>query len=245
MLGPNGSQRAKSGRPKKKPGYCREDQIEELIDEAVSLFGEPYDDRDDRPEDAPTIESVAEALGVTPVKVRKLLITADYFSSVMSRKVQSLHRKGMCVTDIMAETGLRQASVYSYLPYTKGVYKLKEPTLYAEQTRLFRRRKRACEALDEHMLDCDVCQHLWEAIQAFENYPFIDEGKKRFKYRIDCDQIICNGVRLTRKEIEEAFKKVRKLQIEKGGICEEDALRCCLAKELLVVFLRIGACKRL
>ena len=96
MLGPNGSQRAKSGRPKKKPGYCREDQIEELIDEAVSLFGEPYDDRDDRPEDAPTIESVAEALGVTPVKVRKLLITADYFSSVISRRVQALHRKGIC-----------------------------------------------------------------------------------------------------------------------------------------------------
>ena len=245
MLGPNGSQRAKSGRPKKKPGYCREDQIEKLIDEAVSLFGEPYDDRDDRPENAPTIESVAKTLGVTPVKVRKLLITADYFSSVMSRKVQSLHRKGMCVTDIMAETGLKQASVYSYLPYTKGAYKLKEPTLYAEQTRLFRRRKRACEALDEHMLDCDVCQHLWEAIQAFENYPFRDDCKKRFRYRIDCNEIVCDKVRLTRKEIEEAFKKVRKLQIEKGGICEEDALRCCLAKELLVVFLRIGACKRL
>ena len=104
-----------------------------------------------------------------------------------------------------------------YLPYTKGVYKLKEPTLYAEQTRLFRRRKRACEALDEHMLDCDVCQHLWEAIQAFENYPFRDDCKKRFRYRIDCNEIVCDNVRLTRKEIEEAFKKVRKLQTKTLG----------------------------
>ena len=134
---------------------------------------------------APTIESVAETLGVTPVKVRKLLITADYFSTVISRKVQTLHRKGLCIKDIMAETGLKQASVYSYLPYTKGAYKLKEPTLYAEQTRLFRRRKRACESLEEHMLDCDACQHLWKAIQAFENYPFRDDCKKRFRYRIE------------------------------------------------------------
>ena len=245
MIGQTGSERAKGGRPKKKPGYCREEQIELLIDEAVSLFGEPYDDRDDRPEDAPTIEYVADALGITPVKVRKLLITADYFSSVISRKVQALHRNGMSVSDIMVETGLRQASVYSYLPYMKGVYKLKEPTLYAEQTRLFRRRKKACEALEEHMLDDDVCQHLWEAIEAFENYPFVDDCEKRFKYSVEFDQIICNGVRLTRKEIEDAFKKVRQLQVEQGGVCEEDALRCCLTKELLVVFLRIGACKKL
>ena len=245
MIGQTDSERAKGGRPKKKPGYCREEQIELLIDEAVSLFGEPYDDRDDRPEDAPTIEYVADALGITPVKVRKLLITADYFSSVISRKVQALHRNGMSVSDIMVETGLRQASVYSYLPYMKGVYKLKEPTLYAEQTRLFRRRKKACESLEEHMLDDDVCQHLWEAIEAFENYPFVDDCEKRFKYSVEFDQIICNGVRLTRKEIEDAFKKVRQLQIEQGGVCEEDALRCCLTKELLVVFLRIGACKKL
>ena len=245
MIDQTSSERAKGGRPKKKPGYCREEQIELLIDEAVSLFGEPYDDRDDRPEDAPTIEYVADALGITPVKVRKLLITADYFSSAISRKVQALHRNGMSVSDIMVETGLRQASVYSYLPYMKGVYKLKEPTLYAKQTRLFRRRKKACEALEEHMLDDDVCQHLWEAIEAFENYPFVDDGGKRFKYSVEFDQIICNGVRLTRKEIEDAFKKVRQLQVEQGGVCEEDALRCCLTKELLVVFLRIGACKKL
>ena len=202
MIGQTGSERAKGGRPKKKPGYCREEQIELLIDEAVSLFGEPYDDRDDRPEDAPTIEYVADALGITPVKVRKLLITADYFSSVISRKVQALHRNGMSVSDIMVETGLRQASVYSYLPYMKGVYKLKEPTLYAEQTRLFRRRKKACEALEEHMLDDDVCQHLWEAIEAFENYPFVDDCEKRFKYSVEFDQIICNGVNVLNKKRE-------------------------------------------
>ena len=39
------------------------------------------------------------------------------------------------------------------------------------------------------MLDCDVCQHLWEAIQAFENYPFIDECEKDDTYKFEYNNI--------------------------------------------------------
>ena len=62
--------KAKRGRPKKKPGYDRTKVIDELLVKAVEFFGMPYDDREERPEDAPTIVSVANALQISPIKVR-------------------------------------------------------------------------------------------------------------------------------------------------------------------------------
>ena len=91
-----------------------------------------------------TIVSVANALQITPIKVRKMLITAGYYSTAMSRKVQALQDEGYSVQEIMEKTGLKKASVNGYLPYTKGAYKLESPTLYAEQGRLFRSRKVFC-----------------------------------------------------------------------------------------------------
>ena len=58
--------KAKRGRPKKKPGYDRAEVIDNLLVKAVESFGTPFDDREERPEDAPTIVSVANVLQVTP-----------------------------------------------------------------------------------------------------------------------------------------------------------------------------------
>lgn len=139
-----GTVKAKRGRPKKKPGYDRAEVIDELLMKVAESFGTPFDDREERIEDAPTIVSVANALQITPIKVRKMLITAGYYSTAMSRKVQALQDEGYSVQKIMEETGLKKASVNGYLPYTKGAYKLESPTLYAEQGRLFRSRKVFC-----------------------------------------------------------------------------------------------------
>ena len=76
---------------KKKPGYDRAEVIDELLVKTVELFGTPFDDRKERPEDAPTIVSVADALQITPIKVRKMLITAGYYSTAMSRRIQACH----------------------------------------------------------------------------------------------------------------------------------------------------------
>lgn len=72
-------------RPEKKPDYCKEKMIGDLIAKAVELFREPYDDRDVRAKDAPKIIEVAEAMNITQIKVRKMLITAEYYSSDLSR----------------------------------------------------------------------------------------------------------------------------------------------------------------
>lgn len=51
--------KTKRGRPKKKPGYDRAEVIDDLLVKVVEFFGTPFDDREERPEDAPTIVSVA------------------------------------------------------------------------------------------------------------------------------------------------------------------------------------------
>ena len=54
--------KAKRGRPKKKPDYDREKEIEALQQKVIDLFGEPFDDRVERSEAAPSIREIAKAL---------------------------------------------------------------------------------------------------------------------------------------------------------------------------------------
>ena len=176
--------KTKRGRPKKKPGYDRAEVIDDLLVKVVEFFGTPFDDREERPEDAPTIVSVANALQITPIKVRKMLITAGYYSTAMSRKVQALQDEGYSIQEIMEETGLGKASVNGYLPYTKGAYKLDSPTLYAEQGRLFRTRKSACESLREHLETENAEMYLWRNLL---------QSKREERDQSDGDESIPSG----------------------------------------------------
>ena len=132
-------QKAKRGRPRKNPDYDRTEQIDDLLKKTVDLFSEPFDDRKDRSEDAPSIRDVAQAMNTTPLKIRKILITTGHYSTDLSRKVQSLREQGCSIQQIMKQTGLKRASVHAYLPYSKGSYNLSEPTLYAEHGKAYRK----------------------------------------------------------------------------------------------------------
>ena len=244
MNGPGSSSGAKRGRPKKKPGYSREKQISNLINKAVELYREPYADRDKRSEDAPTLEAVAAAMNTTPVRVRKMLVTASVFSTAISREVQALHKSGMSLETIMERTSLGKASVYSYLPYIKGVYNLEDPTLSAEKNRLFRRRIQACDALSENIEAESRLSCLTEAIHAFEGYPFSNEDGSIFRYCIDGDEIISGKAHIQFSTVEEAFLNARAIENAEGCVPFAERLGCCNAKELYSIFLRIGACRR-
>ena len=89
---PTHIEKRKRGRPKKKPDYDRDKEIEAFQAKAVEFFGEPYDDRIERSEDAPSIRDVAAAMDTTPLRVRKMLVTAGVYSTRLSRKVQKLYK---------------------------------------------------------------------------------------------------------------------------------------------------------
>lgn len=177
------------GRPAKKPGYNRDEEIQTLINRAVCLAVDPFNE--DRSPDLPTLTDIAVAMETTLLRARKLLISADYFSSDIATEVQELDRQGKSIMEIMKEVNLGKASVYSYLPYKKGAYNLDEPTLYSEQTKRYRMRKTAVTELHDHKGKKDAGMYLWNCIIAFEGYPFQTSGRgkdktgsAKFKYEI-------------------------------------------------------------
>ena len=113
------AEKSKRGRPRKKPDYDRDEAIKEQLKTVVDLVGEPFDDRKERSADALTLREMADAMQMTPLKIRKILITAGYYSTEMSRKIQAMCAQGCSLKQIMDNTRLKKASVNAYLPYKK------------------------------------------------------------------------------------------------------------------------------
>lgn len=112
-----------AGRPKKKPEYNPELQFNNFLQELRDAY-----------EEADSLRSLADELNISLLKLRKLLITADAFTSDICTEINALHRSGKKIPEIMKVTGLSRASVHSYLPYTKGLYNAAEISLNAEQS---------------------------------------------------------------------------------------------------------------
>ena len=88
------------------------------MDAAVALYGENC-----------SLQSIADALNLNPIKVRKLLITAGVYESEVAERVQDTfeeYRETQSYKEAILSTAatleLSRASVTSYLPYQKGVY---------------------------------------------------------------------------------------------------------------------------
>lgn len=180
------------GRPEKKPGYNREAEIQNLINTAVKLAIKPFDNQVERDPFLPSLTEIAEDMGTTLLRVRKLLITADFFRSEIAVEVQKLAEQGMEIPEIMTSTGLGKASVYSYLPYKKGAYNLDDPTLYSEQSKRYRRRRSAVAKLKEHKGLQDELLYLWKTVVAFEGYQFCISGhgkQEDVKFRYEISRI--------------------------------------------------------
>ena len=101
-------------RPKKR-NYDPAKVMQELLDTVVSIYGasQPH----------PSLSVIADELGLNPIKVRKLLITAGVYESEIADKANEYHREGKSVEEIMLLTGRSRASVHSYLPYRKWFIK--------------------------------------------------------------------------------------------------------------------------
>jgi len=237
---------AKRGRPKKKPDYDREQVIDAMVAKAAELFGEPYDDRKERSADAPTIVSVAEQMHTTTLRVRKMLITAGYYSTDLSRTVQKLYKDGYTVSQIMEITGLGKASVNGYLPYIKGAYKLDDPTTCATQSGIYRIRKEACANLANHLDSPDAEEYLWKAIEAFQNYKFQTAKGLSMHYTVKGGEIFFDRKEksITRATVNKAYHKAREVQKSEGCVSGPKKLGTFGASYLYPVFIRIGVCGR-
>ena len=105
--------------------------MEELIARAVEAAKAPF--TPDRKAELPSLRSVAEELGTTVIRTRKLLITAGYFTSPTAQSVQRLKAEGKTIEEIGAALRLKPAAVYGYLPYELRPYNLSETTSNADR----------------------------------------------------------------------------------------------------------------
>lgn len=225
------------------------ESMKQLIARAAELFEESYDDREQREDWLPSVRAVAEEMNTTVLRARKLLITAGYYSTDISRRVQELYSQGKSIPEIMEAMGLGQASVYSYLPYLGLAWNLDQTTANANRLKLFRRRKYAVEELNAHLRNADAEAYLWKVIRMFEKYPFVSIKGLRFSYTVKRGK---NGlptaeIEISRKEktitkatINMAFRKALKIQKLEGYVSGPKKIGGFGASYLYPMFLRFG-----
>ena len=101
-----------------KPKYDAGKNLKEQMDAAVALYDSEM-----------SLQAIGEELGLNPIKIRKLLITAGVYESEVAEKVRDTfdeYRETQNYKEAILSTAnalqLSKASVTSYLPYQKGVY---------------------------------------------------------------------------------------------------------------------------
>lgn len=88
------------------------------------------------------IKEIAKELGLSEVKVRRILITEELWSSRTSEEVLLLHRRGLSAADIAEKLQKPLKTVQAYMPYTKGEYRADYPSESTLVNRAYRERNR-------------------------------------------------------------------------------------------------------
>ena len=101
------------GRKKRKPEYDAGKNLKEQMESAVTLYDAKM-----------SLQAIADELGLNPIKVRKLLITAGVYESEVAGKVQDTFEEYRETQDYKTaliltadHLKLSKSSVTSYLPY--------------------------------------------------------------------------------------------------------------------------------
>lgn len=229
-------------RPRKKPDYDPALSMQEQLEKVAVSFGSPYDDRHSDGGNHVSIRSVAQQHGITILKARKMLITAGLFSTTASREVQKLTGEGKSIPEIMEMTGLSRASVHSYLPYTKIVYKMPETSVDADRKKHQRERERICREFTEEikvLTQAEADDKLWEVLGQLQGCVFFTAKELRFKYTVRGGELFVDRKKdsVTKATVFMAFHKALELHGEVSG---PKKLGTFGASYLYPVFQRIG-----
>ena len=166
------------GRKKLKPEYDAGENLKEQMDAAVALYEEDC-----------SLQSIADALALNPIKVRKLLITAGVYESDVAEKVQDTfeeYRETQNYKEAILSAAntlqLSKASVTSYLPYQKGVYfpstEKEKISVGAERQRRYRAMKRWRGDPTEENFWSVVVAYVGVKFKTYSGLPFTYEIKK-------------------------------------------------------------------
>ena len=170
------SRKPGGGRKKLKPEYDAGKNLKEQMESAVALYNSEM-----------FLQAIGDELGLNPIKVRKLLITAGVYESDVAEKVQDTfeeYRETQNYKEAILSTAatleLSKASVTSYLPYKKGVYfsntEKEKISVGAERQRRYRAMKRWRVDPTE--------ENFWGVVVAYAGVKFKTYSGLPFSYEI-------------------------------------------------------------
>ena len=165
------------GRKKLKPEYDAGKNLKEQMESAVALYDSEM-----------SLQAIGDELGLNPIKVRKLLITAGVYESEVAEKVKNTfeeYRETQDYKTAILSTAntfqLSKASVTSYLPYKKGVYF--PSTAEKEKISVGAERQRRYRAMKRWRAD-PTEEHLWEVVLLYAGVRFKTYSGLPFTYEI-------------------------------------------------------------
>ena len=171
------TRRPGGGRKPSKPEYSAAKNLTQQMKAATELYTEKM-----------SLQAIADALSLNPIKARKLLITAGVYKSDTAKLVQqtfgsfrSTQSYSAAVTSTMSALQLSRPSVTSYLPYEKGVYFPEE----AEAANISAGAERQRHYRAVVVLKKDPCEeNLWKCVVAFRGYKFKTMSGLPFTYTL-------------------------------------------------------------
>ena len=164
------------GRKKLKPEYDAGKNLKEQMDAAVALYNSEM-----------SLQTIGEELGLNPIKIRKLLITAGVYESEVAEKVKNTfeeYRETQNYKEAILSTAnilnLSKASVTSYLPYKKGVY---FPSTEKEKISVGAERQRRYRVMKRWRVD-PTEENFWGVVLAYAGIKFKTYSGLPFSYEI-------------------------------------------------------------
>ena len=171
------SRKPGGGRKKLKPEYDAGKNLKEQMESAVALYDSEM-----------SLQAIADALNLNPIKVRKLLITAGVYESDVAETVQDTfeeYRETQNYKEAILSTAatleLSKASVTSYLPYKKGVYF--QSTADKEKISVGAERQRRYRAVKK-LRNEPTGEHLWDVVIIYAGMRFKTYSGLPFSYEV-------------------------------------------------------------
>lgn len=87
-----------------------------------------------------SVSDTAKACGISIVKVRRILITEDLWSSRSSKEIGALYHQGFSVREIARKLSITEKNVQAYIPYSRGLYSNQPETKSALNSKAYRKR---------------------------------------------------------------------------------------------------------
>ena len=159
-----------------KPEYDAGKNLKELMESAVALYNSEM-----------SLQAIGDELGLNPIKVRKLLITAGVYESDVAEKVQDTfeeYRETQDYKEAILSTAatleLSKASVTSYLPSKKGVY---FPNTEKEKISIGAERQRRYRSMKRWKAD-PTEENFWGVVVAYAGVKFKTYSGLPFTYEV-------------------------------------------------------------